>query len=75
MSVSAWMPCWPKCFRCRLQMLSGPVLVEFLIFLMVFLTIVGVKGDELCSSGNVLLCLESRFSAGVRVGFRWLMLA
>ena len=47
MFVSAWMPCGPRCFRCRLQMLSGPVLVEFFIFLMMFLTILGVKGDEL----------------------------
>ena len=37
-------------------MLSGPVLEVFFIFLMILCTVVGVKGDEVWSSGNVLLC-------------------
>ena len=38
------MPCGPKCFRCRLLMPSGPVLVEFFAFLMVFRVSSGVNG-------------------------------
>ena len=49
--------------------------MEFFIFLIMLQTFVGVKGDELWLSPNVLLCLEFCFSVGVRVGFKWLMLA
>ena len=75
MFVSALTPCGPRCFRCKLHMLSGPELVVFFAFLMLFWTLEGVKGDEVWSSGTVRLCLELRFSVSVRVGFRWLMLA
>ena len=49
--------------------------MEFFIFLIMLQTFVGVKGDELWLSPNVLLCLEFCCSVGVRVGFKWLMLA
>ena len=51
MFVRAWMPCGPKCFRCKLLIPSGPVLVEFFAFLIVFRVSSGVNGVKVWSSG------------------------
>ena len=47
------MPEGPRCFKWRMVMLSGPVAVEFLLFLMASVTEWGVKGEKPGSSGWV----------------------
>ena len=37
-------PCGPRCFRCRIVRLSGPVAVEFLEVRMAFPIAMGLKG-------------------------------
>jgi len=49
MLVRALMALWPKCFRCRYDMPSGPVEREFLVDLMALTVISGVKNCALLS--------------------------
>ena len=44
------MPAWPRFFRWRVVIPSGPSAVEFLLFLMASATASGVKGVKLLSS-------------------------
>ena len=44
------MPAGPRCFRCRVERLSGPVAVEFLLSFMVSEVLAGVKGENEWSS-------------------------
>ena len=45
-SVRYWVPDGPRCFRCRMERLSGPVAVEFLLTLMASVVFAGVKGER-----------------------------
>jgi hypothetical protein len=67
------MPCGPRCLRCMLEMLSGPVACECLQFLMISAVCAVVNGLSVASSGNLCFRLYMRLSCSV--GLWWLTLA
>jgi hypothetical protein len=71
MFVSARIPCVPSCFKCKLEIWSGPWALDFLMFLITCFVCSVVKGTNVVSSAKVSLrcsmCLSS-----LRSG-RWLM--
>ena len=43
-------PCGQRCLKCKLETLSGPAASEFLLFLMICVVCLGVKGMMVVSS-------------------------
>ena len=55
MSVKALTACGPRCFRCLLDMPSGPVEEVFFVARIASVTIAGVKGGDLSVLVHVYL--------------------
>ena len=68
MFVNALTACGPRCFRCLLDMPSGPVEGVFLVARIASVTIAGVKGGDLSVLVHVLCRRRSMFLSWGRVG-------
>ena len=72
MLVSVVQPRSPKCFKCMLDMLSGPMALEFLVYFMTLLVSSVVSSITVGSSVNsclrLVMCLSSLYLG------RWFML-
>ena len=68
MSVKALTACGPRCFRCLLDMPSGPEEGVFLVARMASVTIAGVKGGDLSVLVHVLCRRRSMYLSWGRVG-------
>ena len=68
MSVKALTACGPRCFRCLLDMPSGPVEGVFLVARIASVTIAGVKGGVLGVLVHVLCRRRSMCLSWGRVG-------
>ena len=68
MSVKALTACGSRCFRCLLDMPSGPVEGVFLVARIASVTIAGVKGGDLSVLVHVLCRRRSICLSWGRVG-------